>query len=61
LLCCACEEILKVANKDFEKVVGEEDKGGIIVAGVALAANKPFGMIRWYPSGIPGQAQSSTG
>lgn len=50
-----------MANKDFEKVVGEEDKGGIIVAGVALAANKPFGMIRWYPSGIPGQAQSSTG
>ena len=51
----ACEEILKVANKNFDKVVGEEDKGGIIVAGVALAANKPFGMIRWYPSGISGQ------
>src|SRR4030042_257853 len=55
LLRCACEAILKVANKNFDKVVGEEDKGGIIVAGVALATNKPFGMIRWYPSGIPGQ------
>jgi adenine/guanine phosphoribosyltransferase-like PRPP-binding protein len=55
LLHCACEEILKVANRDFDKVVGEEDKGGIIVAGVALAANKPFGMVRWYPSGLSGQ------
>lgn len=55
LLRCACEEILKVANKDFDKVVGEEDKGGIIVATVALAANKPFGMVRWYPSGLTGQ------
>jgi adenine/guanine phosphoribosyltransferase-like PRPP-binding protein len=57
LLRCACEEILKAANKDFDKVVGEEDKGGIIVAGVALAANKPFGMVRWYPSGLAGQVK----
>ena len=53
----ASEAILKVANNDFEKVVGEEDKGGIIVAGVALASKKPFGMLRWYPSGIDGQVQ----
>ena len=53
----ASEAILTVANKDFDKVVGEEDKGGIIVAGVALASNKPFGMLRWYPSGIAGQVQ----
>jgi len=57
LLHSACEAILKVADNTFDKVVGEEDKGGIIVAGVALAAKKPFGMLRWYPSGIPGQIE----
>lgn len=55
MLRCACDEILKAVHTDFDKVVGEEDKGGIIVAGVALAANKPFGMMRWYPTGITGQ------
>ena len=59
MLRTACDEILKVVDEDFDKVVGEEDKGGIIVAGVALAADKPFGMMRWYPSGITGQVKVS--
>lgn len=37
------------------KIAGEEDKGGILVAAVALAANRPFGLARWYPSGLEGQ------
>ena len=57
MLHSACEAILKVADNSFDKVVGEEDKGGVIVAGVALLARKPFGMLRWYPAGIPGQVQ----
>jgi adenine/guanine phosphoribosyltransferase-like PRPP-binding protein len=57
LLHSACEAILKVTDNNFDKVVGEEDKGGIIVAGVALLARKPFGMLRWYPSGLPGQVE----
>jgi adenine/guanine phosphoribosyltransferase-like PRPP-binding protein len=37
------------------KIAGEEDKGAILVAAVALKTGLPFGMARWYPSGIDGQ------
>ncbi len=37
------------------KIVGEEDKGAILVASTSLMAKLPFGMARWYPSGIQGQ------
>ena len=37
------------------KVAGEEDKGGILVASTALMTDLPFGMARWYPSGLEGQ------
>ncbi len=37
------------------KIVGEEDKGAILVASTSLMANLPFGMARWYPSGLQGQ------
>jgi adenine/guanine phosphoribosyltransferase-like PRPP-binding protein len=37
------------------KIVGEEDKGGILVASTSLLTNLPFGMARWYPSGLEGQ------
>ncbi len=37
------------------KIVGEEDKGGILVASTSLETGLPFGMARWYPSGIEGQ------
>jgi adenine/guanine phosphoribosyltransferase-like PRPP-binding protein len=36
-------------------VVGEEDKGGILVAAVAMVTGRPFGLARWYPSGLAGQ------
>ena len=37
------------------KIVGEEDKGAILVAGTSLATGLPFGMARWYPAGLEGQ------
>ncbi len=43
------------AFAEANKVVGEEDKGGILVAATSLMTGLPFGMARWYPSGIEGQ------
>lgn len=37
------------------KIVGEEDKGGVLVAAVSLVSGLPFGLARWYPSGLKGQ------
>lgn len=37
------------------KIVGEEDKGGILVAAVSIITCRSFGLARWYPSGLPGQ------
>jgi adenine/guanine phosphoribosyltransferase-like PRPP-binding protein len=37
------------------KIAGEEDKGAILVASTALETGPPFGMARWYPSGLEGQ------
>lgn len=37
------------------KIVGEEDKGGILVASTALSTGLPFGMARWYPTGLENQ------
>ena len=37
------------------KIVGEEDKGAILVASTSLATRLPFGMARWYPNGLEGQ------
>ncbi len=43
---------------DFDgisKIIGEEDKGGILVAATALRVGVPFGLARWQPSGLEGQ------
>jgi len=37
------------------KIAGEEDKGAILVASTSLETGLPFGMARWYPSGLEGQ------
>lgn len=37
------------------KIAGEEDKGAVLVAAVALLSGLPFGLARWYPSGLEGQ------
>lgn len=56
LLRAATDWIVK--SGEFEqatKIVGEEDKGAILVASTALATGLPFGMARWYPAGLEGQ------
>lgn len=52
----AATRVLQIANLDgVTKLVGEEDRGAILVAAVALAANLPLALARWNPSGVPGQ------
>jgi len=43
------------AFEQATKIAGEEDKGAILVAAAALETGLPFGMARWYPSGLEGQ------
>jgi adenine/guanine phosphoribosyltransferase-like PRPP-binding protein len=59
-------ELLKAAatwlveEGDFHKaskIAGEEDKGAILVAASSLESGLPFGMARWYPSGLDGQIE----
>ena len=38
-------------------MVGEEDKGGVLLAAVSMLSGLPFGIARWYPSGLEGQVQ----
>lgn len=52
----AAARVLQIANRDgVTKIVGEEDRGAILVAAVALASNLPLALARWNPSGVPGQ------
>ena len=56
LLRAATEWLVNVG--DFQKatkIAGEEDKGAILVASTSLETGLPFGMARWYPSGLEGQ------
>lgn len=52
-----CKEIAKKIPKTTTKIVTEEDKGAILVAGVSLLTGLPFGMARWYPNGLANQIQ----
>jgi adenine/guanine phosphoribosyltransferase-like PRPP-binding protein len=52
----AAARVLRAANLDgVTKIVGEEDRGAIIVAAVSLQSNLPLALARWNPSGVPGQ------
>ncbi len=56
LLRAAATRVLRAANlAGVNKIVGEEDRGAILVAAVSLQSGLPFGMARWNPSGVPGQ------
>jgi len=56
LLQGAAKEILQVGEwEKADKIVGEEDRGAILVAAVSLASGLPLGMARWQPSGIQEQ------
>jgi len=60
LLQQAADCLLHVTDcRDADKLAGEEDKGGILVAATALTAGLPFGLARWYPSGLGGQVAVS--
>ncbi|RIZ36396.1 hypothetical protein AXX04_08595 [Pseudomonas aeruginosa] len=39
------------------KLVGEEDKGGGLLAAVSLLSSLPYGIARWYLSGPEGQVR----
>ncbi|MBN2044257.1 MAG: adenine phosphoribosyltransferase [Anaerolineales bacterium] len=56
LLQAAADWIVEVGDfSRANKIVGEEDKGAILVAATSLATGLPFGMARWYPAGLEGQ------
>lgn len=56
LLSAAADWLVEAGDySEATKIAGEEDKGAILVAAVALKTKLPFGMARWYPSGIDGQ------
>lgn len=58
LLAEAALRLIEIGNFDkATKIAGEEDKGGIIVAATSLLTGLPFGMARWYPSGLEGQVE----
>ncbi len=52
----AASRILAATNLNgVNKIVGEEDRGAILVAAVSLQADLPLALARWNPSGVPGQ------
>jgi phosphoribosylanthranilate isomerase/adenine/guanine phosphoribosyltransferase-like PRPP-binding protein len=56
LLRSAAERCCDALDLDPElKLVGEEDKGGALLAAVSLLSGLPYGIARWYPSGLAGQ------
>jgi len=56
LLQATTKWLVEVGNfQAATKIAGEEDKGAILVASTALETRLPFGMARWYPSGLEGQ------
>ncbi len=48
----------KMDVRKYDKIITEEDKGGILVAAVSLLTGLPFGMARWYPNQLASQISS---
>ncbi|MDZ5456902.1 phosphoribosyltransferase family protein [Azohydromonas lata] len=56
VLSSAAQAVIDIGEFDVStKIVGEEEKGAILVAAVSLKSGLPFGMARWYPNGLEGQ------
>jgi adenine/guanine phosphoribosyltransferase-like PRPP-binding protein len=56
LLKAAANILIEHMNiKTYDKILTEEDKGGILVAAVSLISGLPFGMARWYPNNLANQ------
>ncbi len=50
--------IEKMDRNKYDKIITEEDKGGILVSAVSLLSGLPFGMARWYPNQLASQISS---
>jgi adenine phosphoribosyltransferase len=58
LLRHAAERVVELTDfNGIDKIVGEEEKGAVLVAAVSLITGIPFGLARWYPSGLAGQIE----
>ncbi|MEA5135765.1 MAG: phosphoribosyltransferase family protein [Candidatus Fimivivens sp.] len=58
LLWQAARKVAALTNFDgINKIVSEEEKGAVLVAAVSLLMGIPFGLARWYPSGLSGQIE----
>lgn len=56
LLWRAAQSVVSLTNfNGITKIVSEEEKGAVLVAAVSLLTGIPFGLARWYPSGLDGQ------
>jgi adenine/guanine phosphoribosyltransferase-like PRPP-binding protein len=56
VLARAAEAVIEMGDFDRStKIAGEEEKGAALIAAVSLKSGLPFGMARWYPSGLDGQ------
>ena len=59
LLKAAAKAFIEHMNiENYDKLLTEEDKGGILVAAVSLLTKLPFGMARWYPNTLADQVSS---
>ncbi len=60
LLRQACRALVAQVDRGrTTKLVSEEDKGAIFLAGVSLITGLPFGMARWQPNGLSDQIRQS--
>jgi len=55
LLKLAAEWIASEITQVCDKLLTEEDKGGILLAAVSLQTGIPFGMVRWVPNQLANQ------
>jgi adenine phosphoribosyltransferase len=54
-----CDALVEMG--DFEKadiILGEEDRGGILIPFVAKKTGLPFSIAKWYPSNLEGEHQA---
>jgi len=59
LLKAAANILIEHMNiKKYNKILTEEDKGGILAAAVSLISGLPFGIARWYPNNLANQISS---
>lgn len=56
LLTAACEWLAEqVSYDDVDVILGEEDRGGILISHLASLTGTPFVLAKWYPSELGGE------